>query len=101
MALPSCNERNSVTCVPDVGLLALPVRISAMRKQFFVRDFPVRSVIAGEDQQGVVGKTGLLQCAHHGAEHIIHLSHEVTVDTRLRPAFVLGFWNPWSMGRAE
>src|SRR6202030_3241832 len=50
---PARDERNAMTCIPDVGLLTAPVCIRAMGVARLVSRLPIRSVIAGEDHQSV------------------------------------------------
>src|ERR1022692_3625626 len=53
---PARDERNAMAGVPDIGLLATPVRIGAMRKARFVFRLPVRSIVARKDHERILGK---------------------------------------------
>ena len=69
--------------IPDVGLLTAPVRVRAVFVFGLVFDLPIGAVVAGEDHQRVGRESGFIQSAQQASEHIVHLSHEVSVQPRL------------------
>ena len=98
---PARDKRNAVSGIPDVGLLALPVGVGAMREPLLVFRLPVGSVVAGENHQRVVRQPGLVQCAEHPPQCVVHLRHEIAVDSRFGFALEFRLGNPGRVWRRQ
>src|SRR4051812_49399401 len=98
---PARQKRDTMSGVPDIGFFAFPTGVGAMGEALLVFRFPVRSVVAGEDDERIAGNAGFVDGAQHLPQRVVHLGYEIAVNAGFGFALKFRSGDPWSVRRGE
>ncbi len=100
---PAHDEGHAMPAFPRVSLVTAQRAAGMVALLFEIADADVgrAAVVAGEDDERVVGGTALIECGEHAADDGIGLHDEVGVE--IEPALVLplGIHRQWRVRRGE
>ena len=79
---PADDERNAMTALPSVGLVASQrtTRKMTVRFKLFDPDVGRAAVVAGKDDQGVVPLAGCPECCQNLANDRIGFHYEISIQ---------------------
>src|SRR5690606_1930902 len=83
LARPTYKEGYTVTALPHISLHPAPACLRAMTVLLDLLRPPVRAVVAGNDDEGVLGKPRAIEGIEYLADARIHLHGKITILTGL------------------